>query len=170
MPVQIDAAAGPFGELEAHVARANPLWQRAAGEGVVIFQGPDRYITPSWYATKAASAKVVPTWNYAVVHAQGPLRAIEDAAWLHGLVSDLTRRHEGPRAHPWQVSDAPDEYVQQILRAIVGIEIPLTSLVGKWKVTQNRGEADRLSVATGLGGEAGDDAAAMAALVRGDST
>ena len=171
IPLMYDATQGDHGLLRGHVARANPLWREAAGHDVLaIFSGPQTYITPSWYPSKAATAKVVPTWNYAVVHAQGTLRAIEEAPWLHGLVSDLTQRHEGPRAHPWHVSDAPDDYVQQMLRAIVGIEIPLTALVGKWKVTQNRSEADRLGVVTGLSGEAGENAAAMAALVKGPST
>ncbi|MES2959633.1 MAG: FMN-binding negative transcriptional regulator [Pseudomonadota bacterium] len=170
IPLMYDPSQGEHGLLRGHVARANPLWRAAAGSAVLaVFSGPQAYITPSWYAAKSTNAKVVPTWNYAVVHAQGPLRAIEDADWLHRLVSDLTRRHEEPRAHPWQVSDAPEDYVQQMLRAIVGIEIPLTSLVGKWKVTQNRSEADRLGVAAGLGNEVGDDAAQMAALIRSAS-
>ena len=171
IPLMYDATHGEHGLLRGHVARANPLWREAAGSEVLaVFSGPQTYITPSWYPTKAATAKVVPTWNYAVVHAQGPLRAIEDAPWLHALVDALTQRHEGRRAHPWQVSDAPDDYVQQMLRAIVGIEIPLISLVGKWKVTQNRAEADRLGVVAGLTGEAGENAAAMAALVKDRST
>jgi transcriptional regulator len=166
-----DTSQGEHGLLRGHVARANPLWREAAGHDVLaVFSGPQAYITPSWYPTKAATAKVVPTWNYAVVHAHGPLRAIEDAPWLHALVRDLTQRHEASRAHPWQVSDAPDDYVQQMLRAIVGIEIPLTALIGKWKVTQNRSEADRLGVVAGLTGEAGENAAAMAALVKDSST
>ena len=166
IPLIYDATQGECGLLRGHVARANPLWREAAGrDALAIFSGAQTYITPSWYASKAATAKVVPTWNYAVVHARGPLRAIEDAPWLHGLVDELTRRHESPRAQPWRVSDAPNDYVQQMLRAIVGIEIPLTALVGKWKVTQNRSEADRLGVAAGLREERGDNAAAMAALV-----
>ena len=171
IPLMYDAAQGEHGLLRGHVARANPLWREAAGHEVLaIFSGPQIYITPSWYPSKVATAKVVPTWNYSVVHAHGTLRAIEDAPWLHGLVSELTQRQENPRAHPWRVSDAPDDYVQQMLRAIVGIEIPLTALIGKWKVTQNRSQADRLGVVAGLTGEAGENAAAMAALVKGPST
>jgi transcriptional regulator len=167
IPLLYDATQGEHGLLRGHVARANPLWREAAGsEVLVVFSGPQAYISPSWYPSKAATGKVVPTWNYAVVHARGSLRAIEDAPWLYALVTALTQRHEGARAQPWQVSDAPDDYVQQMLRAIVGIEIPLTALVGKWKVTQNRSGADRLGVVTGLAGEVGDDAAAMANLVR----
>ena len=163
VPLEFDAHAQT---LRGHVARANPLWQAAAGQPVLaVFSGPQAYITPSWYATKAATHKVVPTWNYTVVHAQGTLRAIEDAPWLHDLVTRLTAHHEAPRARPWAVSDAPDDYVQQMLRAIVGIEIAVDTLLGKWKISQNRSEADRLGVAAGL--EQGTaEARAMAALVQ----
>ena len=154
VPLEYLPGAGPpgsLGTLRGHVARANPLWKRAAGaEVLAVFTGPQAYITPSWYPTKAETHKVVPTWNYTVVQARGPLRAIEDAPWLHALVSGLTAHHEAPRAQPWAVADAPDDYVQVMLRAIVGIEIELTHLVGKWKVSQNRNEADRNGVAAGL--------------------
>ena len=171
IPLIYDGAIGEHGLLRGHVARANPLWRHAAGQDVLaIFHGPQAYITPSWYPSKAATAKVVPTWNYTVVHARGRLRAIEDAPWLYALVSELTGIHESPHAHPWAVTDAPDDYVQQMLRAIVGFEIELTQLIGKWKVTQNRSEADRLGVVAGLAGEAGDEAAAMRALVRGSDS
>jgi transcriptional regulator len=115
-----------------------------------VFSGPQAYISPSWYASKATTHKVVPTWNYQVVHAHGVLEAVDDAAWLHAFVSRLTQRHEAARAQPWAVGDAPADYVQQMLRAIVGIRIPLTRLVGKWKVSQNRDAADRRGVARGL--------------------
>jgi transcriptional regulator len=161
VPLEFVPDAGPHGTLRGHVARANPLWKRAGSDVLAVFQGPQAYVTPSWYPSKAEHHKVVPTWNYAVVHAHGRLRAIEDAPWLHALVSGLTAHHEAPRATPWAVSDAPDDYVQQMLRAIVGIEIELTRLVGKWKLSQNRGEADRIGVADGLGSHP------MAALVRG---
>ena len=151
VPLEYDADAGPHGTLLGHVARANPLWQPAQGQTVLaVFSGPQAYISPSWYATKAITHKVVPTWNYQVVHAHGVLEAVDDAAWLHGLVSRLTRQHEAARAQPWAVSDAPADYVQQMLRAIVGIRIPLLRLVGKWKISQNRDAADRLGVARGL--------------------
>lgn len=164
VPLEYDAASNT---LHGHVARANPLWRHADGQPVLaIFRGLQAYITPSWYPSKATIHKVVPTWNYAVVHAHGTLRAVDDAPWLHALVTRLTGRHEAGRAAPWAVSDAPDEYVQQMLRAIVGIEIPAVRLVGKWKITQNRGEADRLGVADGLAAEAGAEARAMAPLVR----
>ena len=164
VPLEFDAATRT---LRGHVARANPLWRVAGGQAVLaVFCGPQTYITPSWYASKAATHKVVPTWNYAVVHAHGTLQVIEDAPWLHDLVSRLTRHHESPRAQPWAVSDAPDDYVQPMLRAIVGIQIPVDRLVGKWKVSQNRSAADRQGVAQGLALEAQNpQAAAMARLV-----
>jgi transcriptional regulator len=159
---------GAHGVLRGHVARANPLWRQAAGRPVlVVFQGPQAYVSPSWYPAKQEHGKVVPTWNYAVVHAQGPLTAIEDAAWLRSLVGRLTERHESPRAAPWGVGDAPEDYVQQMLRAIVGIEIPLASLAGKWKVSQNRSAADRAGTAQGLREDTHDMAQAMAVLVEG---
>jgi len=164
VPLEYLPDAGPHGTLRGHVARANPLWKKAGSEVLAIFSGPQAYVTPSWYPSKAEHHKVVPTWNYTVVHGHGRLRAIEDAPWLHALVSGLTAHHEAPRATRWAVADAPDDYVQQMLRAIVGIEIELTRLVGKWKVSQNRGEADRHGVADGL---AADAKMAMAALVRG---
>ena len=161
LPLLFDAAAGAHGTLLGHVARANPLWTAAAGTPVLaVFHGPQAYVSPSWYPGKAATHKVVPTWNYAVVHAHGVLEAVEDAAWLHALVSRLTDRHEAARPAPWAVADAPADYVQQMLRAIVGIRIPIDRLLGKWKVSQNRSPADRLGVADGLGTDP------MAALVR----
>jgi transcriptional regulator len=163
------AGDGPLGTLRGHVARANPVWREAAGAPVLAaFQGPQAYITPSWYPSKAASAKVVPTWNYAVVHAHGTLRVTEDAAWLRALVGRLTDVHEASRAHRWQVDDAPADYIEQMLRAIVGIEIELVSLQGKWKVSQNRSAADRAGVAAGLESLDSDDTRAMAGLVRSD--
>jgi transcriptional regulator len=165
LPLEYDAASNT---LHGHVARANPLWRTADAQPVLaIFRGPQAYVTPSWYPSKAATHKVVPTWNYAVVHAHGRLRAVDDAPWLHALVSRLTGTHEARRSAPWAVSDAPDDYVQQMLHAIVGIEIPVERLVGKWKVSQNRAEPDRLGVADGLAAEPGADARALEPLVRG---
>lgn len=161
VPLEFDATAGEHGTLFGHVARTNPLWRVAAGAPVlVVFGGPQAYVSPSWYPSKAVTHKVVPTWNYTVVHAHGVLEAVEDAPWLRALVGRLTDHREAPQPAPWAVDDAPVEYVQQMLRAIVGIRIPLTRLVGKWKISQNRSETDRLGVADGLG----DDP--MAALVR----
>ena len=152
LPFEYDPAPAPFGTLRAHVARANPVWQDLA-EGVpslVVFQGEHAYITPSWYPSKDESGKVVPTYNYMVVHAEGPLQVIEDAHWLRALVGRLTTRFEAPRAQPWAVEDAPEDYVESMLRAIVGIEIPVTSLQGKWKLSQNRTAQDMAGVASGL--------------------
>jgi transcriptional regulator len=162
IPLELDPTAGPHGTLRGHVARANPLWRHADGQPVLaIFQGPQAYVTPSWYASKPRHGKVVPTWNYTVVQARGTLHAVDDAPWLRDLVGLLTDTHEAPRAQPWAVQDAPDDYVQQMLRAIVGIRIPVDALVGKWKVSQNRDEADRAGVATGLAADAGQDALAQ---------
>lgn len=138
--------------LRAHVARANPVWQvaRRDVDSLVVFQGPQAYISPGWYATKAEHGKVVPTWNYAMVQARGRLQVIEDAAWLLSLVTRLTQRHEAPLPRPWAVGDAPADFVDGMLRAIIGIEIPVDALVGKWKVSQNRSSADREGVAAGL--------------------
>ena len=155
VPLEYIADDGPHGKLRGHVARANPLWRHAAGRPVlVVFNGPQAYISPSWYPSKQANHKVVPTWNYAVVHASGVLHATEDAPWLHALVSGLTASHESSRLAPWAVGDAPDDFVQQMLRAIVGIEIPIGSLVGKWKLSQNRSAADLAGTVSGL--ESGD--------------
>jgi len=163
VPLEFDAGTNT---LRGHVARANPLWRVAAGQPVLaVFTGPQAYVTPSWYPSKAATHKVVPTWNYTVVHAHGVLRVVEDAPWLHALVSGLTAHHEAPRATPWAVSDAPDDFVQQLLRAIVGIEIPVERLLGKWKVSQNRSEPDRLGVAAGLA-EGAEESQAMARLMQ----
>jgi transcriptional regulator len=146
-----DPAGGP-GILRAHVARANPVWREATSglDSLVAFQGEQAYISPSFYPSKALHGKVVPTWNYVMVQARGKLRAIDDADWVRTFVTRLTERHETPRAKPWAVSDAPDDYIATMLSAIVGIEIVLTSITGKWKVSQNRSAADREGVAHGL--------------------
>lgn len=158
---------GEHGTLRGHVARANPVWREASGSEVLaLFQGPQAYVSPSWYPSKAAGGKVVPTWNYAVVHLHGRLRTVEDAAWLRTLVGRLTDTHEAAHSLPWQVDDAPADYIEQMLRAIVGIEIELTQVQGKWKASQNRSASDRAGVAAGLEALDPDAAHAMAALVR----
>jgi len=146
-----DPAGGP-GILRAHVARANPLWRetRSDVEALVVFQGPQAYVSPSWYPSKAEHGKVVPTWNYVMVQARGTLRAIDDPAWVRAFVTRLTTRHEAVQAKPWAVADAPPDYIETTTRAIVGLEITLSALVGKWKVSQNRSAADRAGVASGL--------------------
>ena len=158
-------AAGP-GTLVGHVARANPLWQSASvGRAVlVVFQGPSAYVSPSAYPGKAEHGKVVPTWNYAMVQARGLLRVVDEPAAALALVSRLTRQHEAALPRPWAVDDAPGDYIAAMLRAIVAIEIPLASLVGKYKLSQNRSLADRQGVVAQLqagGAEARDLAAWM---------
>lgn len=157
IPFLIDTEKDAIGErgigtLRAHVARANPLWREARTdvESLVIFQGPQAYVSPGWYASKAEHGKVVPTWNYIVVQARGTLRAIDDAAWVRGLVTRLTDRHEAALPRPWSINDAPPAFTDMMIGQIVGIEIVLTSLVGKWKVSQNRSTADRAGVIRGL--------------------
>lgn len=156
---------GAFGTLRGHVARANPLWKHADGRAVLaVFNGPQGYVSPNWYPSKAEHHKAVPTWNYTVVHAHGTLRAIDDPVWLRAFVTRLTQRHEAGRPAPWSLDEAPQDFVQQMLRAIVGIEIPLTRLVGKWKLSQNRAAADREGTAAGLGAGS-EQERALAALV-----
>lgn len=157
LPFLLDAGRGEHGVLSAHVARANPVWRALAGQAgaaaapsVVVFQGAQAYITPSWYAGKRENGKAVPTWNYAVVHAHGVARIVEDREWLLRHVGQLSDAHEAGEAVPWQLSDAPPEYVDSLLRAVVGIEIVITRLVGKWKVSQNRPAADKPGIVAGL--------------------
>src|SRR5262249_8993419 len=152
------------------VARANPVWRTLADarESAAIFRGPDAYVSPSWYPSKREHGKVVPTWNYAVVHAFGTARAIHDHGWLLALVERLTQRHETGRAEPWQVSDAPADYIARRLDAIVGIELPIRRLEGKWKVSQNQAAPDRLGIAAGLRAESRSDALAALVEPRGD--
>jgi transcriptional regulator len=167
VPFMVDAQPGLHGTLRAHVARANPVWRAAADtEVLVVFQGPQAYISPGWYATKAATGKVVPTWNYVMVQARGRLRAIEDTVALHALVTRLTDTHESTQRRPWAVSDAPGDYIDSMLRAIVGIEIELSGLSGKWKVSQNRPAADREGVRAGLADHGSEQALAMQRQVR----
>lgn len=168
LPLHLAPEIGVFGALQGHVARANPLWQAAAGSEVLaIFNGPQAYVTPSWYATKREHGKAVPTWNYVVVHARGRLRAIDDAVWLSQQLEALVARHEEGFAEPWRIGEAPPDYIDKMLTAIVGIEIVITSLAGKWKTSQNQPAANRAGVVAGLRGQGTDDALAMADLVAG---
>lgn len=168
VPFLLDPAAGPLGTLRAHLARANPQLAvlRSAPEVLVVFQGADSYVTPSWYETKRRSGKVVPTWNYAMVQARGPVRLIEDRRWLLDQVGALTREHERHRPIPWAVTDAPPAFVDSQLAGIVGIEIEIRVLEGKWKVSQNRPPEDRRGVAAGLEAEGSQAARQVAAWVR----
>jgi transcriptional regulator len=164
VPFLVDA--GPErGTLRAHLARANPQLDElaAVAECMVVFQGPQTYISPSLYPTKHEHGKAVPTWNYITVHAWGRPQVIDDAAWLRHQVDDLTSLKEGARPSPWQVSDAPEPYVAAQLKGIVGIEIPIARIEGKWKVSQNRPAIDQAGIVAGLRGDGGD--AIMAALV-----
>lgn len=169
IPMLLDPERGEFGLLAGHVARANPVWQRlsATAPSIAVFQGPESYITPSWYPSKHEHGKAVPTWNYAVVHAHGVPHSIEDRQWLLAHVSQLTAKQEANESTPWKVSDAPRDYVDRMLGAIVGIEIPITRLIGKWKVSQNKSEADRAGVVGGLDVRADDNSRQMADLVGG---
>jgi transcriptional regulator len=167
IPFLLDVDANGQAVLRAHVARANPVWKdaRTDVDALVVFQGPQAYISPNWYPTKAENGKAVPTWNYITVQARGRLVVQDDAAWLRELVSRLTQRHEATQAQPWALSDAPPDYIDAMLRAIVGIEIPLTSLQGKWKVSQNHPAVNREGVSQGLRAMGGDRALAVAAAV-----
>jgi len=166
IPFLIDPDASERGTLQAHFARANPQWRElaAVAECLVIFQGPAAYVTPSWYATKRETGKVVPTWNYATVHAWGSPRIIDDVDWLRGQIERLTQSQEDQRQVPWQVSDAPEPFVAGQLKGIIGLEIPIARSEGKWKMSQNRPAADRLGVIAGFR-EQGDASEAMAAMV-----
>jgi transcriptional regulator len=164
IPFLLDTTRGRHGTLIGHVARANPVW-RSLGPSVAVFQGAQAYISPSWYPTKRAHGKVVPTWNYAVVHAHGVPRAIESSDEVLAIVTRLTQTHEADSAVPWAVSDAPGDYIDQMLKAIVGIEIPIERWVGKWKVSQNRSAPDRLGTVAGLQQRGDAQGLAMAALV-----
>ena len=168
IPFEVDAQPAPFGTLRGHVARANPVWRDCSGDvdALVIFQGVHAYVSPAWYPTKQETGKVVPTYNYIVVHAYGALRIVEDPAWLRALVGRLTDRFEAARANPWKVTDAPADFVEKQVRAIVGVEIPVRRLLGKWKVSQNRPATDREGVVRELRASADRDAATMADLVQ----
>jgi len=157
VPILLDEGEGPYGAIRGHLARANPQWRRASAEtpALIMFLGPDAYVSPNWYATKRETGKVVPTWNYLAIHAYGRVEFFEDAERLRAIVTSLTQRHEGRREKPWAVSDAPEDYIQAQLRGIIGFRLPIDRLEGKWKLSQNRPEADRRGVIEGLEGEGG---------------
>jgi transcriptional regulator len=151
LPLFLDETEGEHGVLYGHMARANPQWRLdPTGEALAIFMGPEAYVTPSWYATKQETGKVVPTWNYMAVHAYGPVEFFQDADRLLDVVTRLTNMHEKQRAKPWAVGDAPADFIAAQLRGIVGLRIPVTRFEGKRKMSQNRPEADRIGVAAGL--------------------
>jgi transcriptional regulator len=158
MPLETEAEPAPLGMLRGHIARANPLWQeyREGTEALAIFQGPHAYISPSFYPAKQQTGEVVPTWNYAVVHAHGTLRFVHDAAWLEAFVTQLTAAHEAQRPHPWKVTDAPRPYIEKMLSLIVGFELSIVRLMGKWKISQNHPVANREGVVQGLSAGSAD--------------
>src|SRR5579863_6461820 len=152
IPLILDAEAGAFGTLRGHVSRMNPQWRDSLPHvsALAIFQGPSAYITPSWYPSRQETGRVVPTFNYVVVHAHGPLRTFDDPALLEQHVRTLTDLHEAVFPEPWKIEDAPADFLQSMLKSIVGIEIPIERLEGKWKVNQNRLPADRAGAEAGL--------------------
>jgi transcriptional regulator len=166
LPFLIDRDHSQHGTLRVHMARANPQWREleTLGECLVVFQGPHDYVTPSWYATKRETGKVVPTWNYATVHAWGRPRIVNDAAWLRRQLDDLTASREGLQPAPWKVDDAPPDFVVAQMKGIVGVEIPILRIEGKWKMSQNRPEADRVGVLAGFR-EQGESGETMANIV-----
>ncbi len=149
------------GVLRGHVARANPVWKGGDGEALAIFLGPHAYVSPNWYPSKAETGKAVPTWNYLTVHARGSIRWTQDADWLRAHVTALSDAHEAPREEPWKVGDAPASYIDALLRAIVGFELTVTGLEGKWKLSQNREAGDRAGVHEGFSREGRDDIACL---------
>ena len=164
IPLHLSEDAGQFGRLQGHVARANSVWQDLAPEveALAIFHGPQGYISPSWYPTKKQHGQVVPTWNYAVVHAYGTLQVIRDPAWIRSQLEALTRQSEAALAEPWTIADAPQDYIDRLASGIVGIEMVITRLSGKWKASQNQPPGNQAGVIAGLGEQG---AAELAALV-----
>jgi transcriptional regulator len=163
IPLHLSETPSPFGALRGHVARSNPIWcdLESDVEVLAIFHGPDAYISPSWYATKLETGKVVPTWNYTVVHAYGSLCIIDDASWVRTQLEALTNHNEATFPEPWTVSDAPHEFTEKLIEAIVGIEMVVTRLSGKWKVSQNQPLQNQNSVIQGLNNSAQREAAAL---------
>ncbi len=168
-PMLLDPEPAPHGTLLGHLARANPQWRDAVGgvQALAVFAGPEAYITPSWYPSKREHGRVVPTWNYIAVHAYGDLSFFDDHERLHDVVRRLTARHEAPRASPWAVSDAPERFVELMLKGIIGFRLPIARLDAKWKMGQNRDAADRAGVVSGLIAEGRAD---VADLIPGDNT
>jgi transcriptional regulator len=167
IPFHLLESPAPFGTLRGHVARANPIHSdlRKDVEALAIFHGPDAYVSPSWYATKKESGKVVPTWNYVVVHAYGFVKVTDDTSWLRAQLEALTTQNEASLPQPWSISDAPGEYIEKLMGAIVGLEMVITRLVGKWKVSQNHPENNRAGVVAGLNAVDSPNTLAMAALI-----
>ena len=167
IPLHLLGSPAPFGTLQGHVARANPILSDFKNnmEVLAVFHGPDAYITPSWYATKKETGMVVPTWNYAVVHAYGVVRVVDDASWLRAQLEALTTHNEAPFPEPWAVTDAPHEFTEKLIGKIVGFEMVISRLSGKWKVSQNQPQQNQVSVVEGLKANGLQDSSAMAVLV-----
>lgn len=167
LPLHLSIEPDGAAVLRGHVARANPVWHafESVHETLAVFQGAGHYITPGWYPAKHEHGRAVPTWNYVAVHAHGALRAIDDPAWLRRTLAQLTAAHEGARAQPWRIDDAPADYIERMLRAVVGIELRITRLEGKWKLNQNQPAENRQGVVAGLREEDSDAARAVAGLV-----
>ena len=161
VPMLLDADPAPYGTLVGHLARPNPQARGAIGEALAIFQGPEAYITPSWYETKRATGKVVPTWNYVTIHAYGTVEFFDDPERLRDVVTRLTERQEMPRAEPWAVTDAPADFIDVMLKGIVGFALPISRLEGKWKMSQNRPAEDRAGVIAGLQSDGREDVAGL---------
>ena len=161
VPMLIDPEPGPFGTLRGHVARANPVWKAGAGEALAIFLGPHAYVSPSWYPSKAETGKAVPTWNYITVHARGLINWIQDADWLRAHVGALSDANEAGREQPWSITDAPAGYIDGLVRAIVGFELSISKLEGKWKLSQNREAGDHAGVREAFAREGRDDIARL---------
>lgn len=168
IPFELQTAHGAYGALCGHVARANPVWKEKA-EALVIFKGPDAYITPSWYPSKQQTGKVVPTWNYTVVHAHGQIEAIEDVDWIKAHLQRLTAQQEKNLPQPWALSDAPDDYIANMLKAVVGIRIEITRLEGKWKLSQNKPPQERDGVIVGLREERSTNSLLIADLIESET-
>jgi transcriptional regulator len=161
VPMLLDADPAPYGTLVGHLARPNPQARGAIGEALAIFQGPEAYVTPSWYETKRATGKVVPTWNYVTIHAYGTVEFFNDPERLRDVVTRLTDRQEAPRAEPWAVTDAPADFIDVMLKGIVGFALPISRLEGKWKMSQNRPAEDRAGVIAGLQSDGREDVAGL---------
>lgn len=169
LPMVLARSEGPHGTLRGHLSRANSQWRNLnpSIEALAIFSGAHHYISPSWYPEKAEDGKVVPTWNYAVVHAYGPLKIIEDPAWLLSHLNTLVTQHESSFPTPWKTSDAPSDYIASQIKGIVGLELPITRIEGKWKVSQNKSERTLHAVEQGLEDLNTPEALAMRDLIHG---
>ena len=165
VPMYLDPTRGPHGTLVGHVARANSVWPLLPQTAVAVFHGPQAYVSPSWYPSKALDGKQVPTWNYTTVHAHGRLIAVDDPERLRTILHTLTQTHEAHRPHPWRLDDAPPDYTTQLLRAIVGVELAVERFEGTWKLSQNRTAADQAGVVQGLMAEGFNSASDVAALM-----